>query len=77
LVVTYKLGTTGDVPVTNGFVEFIKIIEQITEVRDSTDIPVIDCSTAIIVETNTKGEPPLSALIYLHAREQVKRFAYP
>ncbi len=77
MVVTYKLGTTGDIPVTNGFVERSQSRKGIREVRDVTDIPVIDRSTAIIVETNVKDEPPLSTLISPRAYEQVKSFAYP
>ncbi len=63
MVVTYKVDTLGDIPVTNGFVEVIKIHESITEVRDVTDIPFIDRSPAKVVLKNEKGEPPLSTLI--------------
>jgi hypothetical protein len=87
LVVTYKVGTTGDVPVTNGFIKLIKKAhsistdrtENMTEVRDATDIPIIDRSPAIIVpvETNAKGEPPLRSLLSSRAHAQVKSFAYP
>jgi hypothetical protein len=77
LVVTYKVDTTGDIPFTNGFVERSQSRKGIREVRDVTDIPVIDRSTAIIVETNAKDEPPLSTLISPRAYEQVKSFAYP
>jgi hypothetical protein len=54
LVVTYKVGTTGDIPVANGFVELGQTLKHCFEVRDITHIPVIHGSTAIIVETNAK-----------------------
>jgi hypothetical protein len=75
-LVTYKVGTLRDIPFTNGFIELIST-EKITEVRDSTDIPVIHGSTAIIVETNAKGEHPLSSLFSPREHAQVKSFAYP
>jgi hypothetical protein len=75
--ITYKVGTTGNNPVTNGFIELGQIFEKIIEVRDSTDIPLIHEFTAIIVETNAKGEPPLSSLFSPRAHAQVKSFAYP
>jgi hypothetical protein len=77
LVVTYKPDTTGDIPVTNGFVEASKPTENMTEVRDVADIPVIDRSPAKIVETIAKGEPPLSALFAPRVHSEDKSFAYP
>jgi hypothetical protein len=48
-------------------VEFIHLIKNSSEARDSTDILVIHGSTGIIVETNGKGELPLSSLFSLRA----------
>jgi hypothetical protein len=77
LAVTHKVGTTGDIPVTNGLIELSLIVEHITKVRDNTDIPVIHSRTAIIVETNAKCEPPFSSLFSPRAHTKVESFAYP
>ena len=74
---THKVGTTGHIPFTNGFIETTQTLKYFYETRDSTDIPVIHGSTAIIVETNSKGEPPLSSLYSPGPNAQVKNFAYP
>jgi hypothetical protein len=52
--ITYKLSTTGDVPVTNGFVKINQVLKQLLEVRESADNPVIHGSTARIVDANTR-----------------------
>jgi hypothetical protein len=74
---TYKVGALGNIPFINGFVEGRQILKQDREVRDSTHIPIIHGSTAIIVETNAKGEPSLSSLFSPRAHAQVNSFAYP
>jgi hypothetical protein len=77
LVITYKAGTHGDIPVINGLIELCQICKQEREVCDTTDIPVIDIRPAIIVDAHAKGEPSLTSMICVSPYNQVKSFAHP